>query len=191
MLSVFVTISIQCMNTIYKNYKKPVGAKPGYSPNAFIAPLSWFAEIQEPVASTPTQLVGDKFTIATSHTFLEDKGAIAVYCAPKSVEGAGEIVGEQLAKRFRWTPKIIIPGDSAALLELIDGVLNEPVLLFLKGAECGTTGYIQFGCDCDPAVFDAGSFASGTSAEGRKQYELTMEAFCKFFYNGTITELED
>lgn len=179
------------MNTMYQHIKTVENADPGYSPNAGIALLTSFEPggIKVPVASVP-QVAGDKKTIKTSHEFAEDEGIIAVYCAPKGVEGDAELVGEQLAKRFKWMPKITIVGDSAALLETVEGILNSRFLLFVKDAECGTNEYIQFGSECNPCIVDAGSFKSGTSADGRKQYEFTIEAFCKYFYKGVLTEKE-
>jgi hypothetical protein len=181
------------MGAVYKNYKagNVQNAQPGYTPNAFLLPVDWIDTFADVVGNAAA---GDRVTIDDSHVALTGKGAIAVYCAPKTVSGDGDMVGETLAKRFQWKPKVVIPGDTAALLDMNLGLINKSFLLFVEdAANCanGVTQYIQFGCECDPCLVNAGSFKSGTVAEGRKQTEFEMEAYCKFFYNGTLTVLAD
>ncbi|MGN6293767.1 MAG: hypothetical protein ACTHMV_13570 [Chitinophagaceae bacterium] len=174
----------------YKNLRKSdiTHAAPGYAANAFIIPLSWIDTFGEPVGDVN---VGNSVTIDESHVLLANKGAIAVYCVPKTIEGNGELVGESLAKKYAWRPKIIIPGDNPVVLETVKNLINENFLLLVKDAECQSEGYIQFGCDCDPCEVDTSTFTSGTAGEGRKGYELNLLTYCKFFYNGIIQELDD
>jgi hypothetical protein len=174
----------------YKNYKSNniENAKPGYSPNAWLLPISWIQTEGQPVGNAAP---GDRFTIDDAHVPITDHGAIAVYCPPKSVEGDGEMVGETLAKRLNWKPKIIIPGDGPVVADMIEGLLNESFILFVKDAECGVSQYIQFGCVCNPCTVAAGSFKSGNAGDGRKQTEFEMEAYTKYWYNGVLTELDD
>lgn len=181
------------MGALYKNQKSSdiKNAAPGYSPNAFITPLSFLDVIAEPVISA-TPVIGERVTIGTSHTYVAGKGSIAVYCPPNTVEGDGDMVGELLAHRFQWKPKIIIPGDSPELLDMVLSLINESFLLHVQdSANClnGVHQFIQIGCDCDPCLVDTNSFKSGTTGTGRKQYEFVMSAYCKFFYNGVLTEL--
>ncbi len=178
------------MATLYRNFRKAdaLNIKPGYAANAWVLPISWIDTYADVVGTVD---VGNKFTIDESHTLVTNKGFIPVYVVPKTTEGNGELVGEQLAKRWAWRPKIIIPGDDPVKQELIENLSNEDFLLFIKDSECGATQYVQFGCDCDPCQVDTGAFASGTVGEGRKQTELNLLAYCKFFYNGVITELDD
>lgn len=178
------------MAVLYKNIKKPdiTNAEPGYSPNAFLIPVSWIQTHAEPVG---TAAVGNSKTIDDSHVLVTNKGAIAVYCVPKTTEGNGELVGESLARKYAWKPKIIIPGDNPVVNETVENLVNETFILLVKDAKCQTTQYIQFGCDCDPCEVETSTFTSGTAGAGRKQYELNMLTYCKFFYNGTITELDD
>jgi hypothetical protein len=176
---------------LYKNYKSGdiKNAAPGYSDNAFITPISHLTTIQQPVVSDP-EVLGERETIGVSHVYAATKGSISVYCAPKSIEGDGEMVGEPLAQRFQWKPKIVIVGDSPELLGIVKNLLKESFLLHVEdGAKCENGGgFIQYGSKCTPCTVAAGSFKSGTRADGRKQYEFELEAFDKYFYNGSITE---
>lgn len=181
------------MGAIYKNRKagSVKNAQPGYTPNAFLLPVDWVETFAEVVGNA---FAGNRVTIDTSHITKLGKGAIAVYCAPKSIEAPGELSGEQLAKFFTWKPKIVVPGDSAELLDMNLGLINKSFMLFIEdAANCsqGVQQFVQFGCECDPATIAEGSFVSGNTGEGRKQYEFTLEAICKFFYNGVITVLDD
>ena len=177
------------MGTLYKNYTKAnaINVDPGYGKDAWLLPVSWIDTYAEVVGSAA---VGDSVTIDDSHTLLTNKGAIKVYVIPKTTEGDGEVIGDQLGKKFAWKPKIIIPGDNAQVYEMVKNIINEDMVLFVKDSQCGTSQFIQFGCDCDPCNVETGTFKSGTSGTGRKQYELTFLAYCKFFYNGVVTELD-
>lgn len=180
------------MGALYKNYKSGdvKNAEPGYSSNAFLTPISHLTTIQGPVVSDPAVL-GESVTIGTSHVYADGKGSIAIYCPPKTVEGDGEMIGEDLAKNFQWKPKVIIAGDGPELLEMVLNLIKESFLLHVEDAKkCQNGGgFIQFGSKCTPCIVAAGSFKSGTLANGRKQYEFELEAYDKYFYNGTITEL--
>ncbi|MEP7375531.1 MAG: hypothetical protein ABI675_19455 [Chitinophagaceae bacterium] len=173
----------------YKNYREVdiLNALPGYANNAWLTPTDFIDTFAETVG---TAAIGNKFTIDDSIVYKTNKGSLAIYCAPKSVEGDGEVVGETHAKRFRWTPKIIMVGDGPELLEIVSNILNTTFLLHVTNGECEGTQKLQFGSKCTPCVVDAGSFKSGNLGDGRKQYEFTMEAFNKYFYNGTLTDYD-
>lgn len=174
---------------LYKNYKSGdvKNAEPGYSPNAFLTPMSHLDDVKQPVVSA-TPVLGEKKTIATSHTYATGKKSIEMYCVPKTIEGDGEMVGETLGKRFRWTPKLIIAGDGPEFLEMMENLLNESFLLHIEdGKKCENGGgFVQFGSKCTPCTIVEGSFKSGTLGDGRKQFEFSIEAFDKFFYNGAL-----
>ena len=178
---------------LYKNYKSSdiKNAQAGYGANAILTPLSHFDELKQPVVSA-TPVLGEAKTIATSHTYLAGKTGYEVYCVPKTTEAPGELVGEELAKRFLWKPKIIIAGDSAELLDMAMNMLSDSFILhFEDSRKCENGGgYIQFGSKCNPATIVAGSFTSGTGTDGRKQYEFELETTDKYFYTGALTTAE-
>lgn len=178
------------MGAFYKNYKQgnQINKQPGYSPNAFLLPIGWLQTEGQPVGNAAA---GNRFTIDDNHIVLAGKGAIEVYCPPSTVEGDGEMVGEALAKRFNWKPKIILAGDGPIIQDMVEGLINESFMLFVKDAQCGADQYVQFGCVCNPCTLSTGSFKSGNSGNGRKQYEFEMEAYTRYFYNGVLTILDD
>jgi hypothetical protein len=180
------------MGARYKNYKAEnyKNTKPGYTRRAWLIPTKWIDTFAQVVGNAAA---GNRFTIDESHVLLAGKGAVAVMCAPKTITAPGEISGPQLGKSFNWKPKIYIPGDSAELLDMTDGVINDDVLLFVEDIEnCknGVAAYVQFGSKCDPATTSAGSFQSGeVGGDTTKGYELEFETTSKYFYNGVIQEL--
>lgn len=160
---------------------------PGYLNNAWIAPRSAFTLLQEPDPG-PTPAQGDTVIIATAHTFPVGEGFVPIYCAPDSVEGNGTLIGPKGSKRTKWQPKIIIPGDSPALLEQVKAMMNDDVIIIFKDATCPGSQLIQFGCDCSPSNVSEGQFTSSNTGadDGRKAWELTFDAYCKYFYDATI-----
>ncbi|OLY92297.1 hypothetical protein SAMN05444008_11563 [Cnuella takakiae] len=177
------------MGSLYKNYKSGdvKNAAPGYGPNAFLTPVDYFTDLKTPVIS-PTPVLGEAVTIATSHVYATGKKSIEVYCVPKTVSGDGEMSGEVLGKVFRWTPKIIVAGDGPELLEMMQNLLNGSFILHIEDVKkCETgSGFVQFGSKCTPCTVVEGSFKSGTQGDGRKQFEFTLEAFDKYFYTGAL-----
>jgi hypothetical protein len=180
------------MGAIYKNRKADAikNTRPGYSVKAWLLPVDWVTTFADVVGNAAQ---GDRKTITDSHITAVGKGAIACYAQPKSIEAPGKLVGANGGKSYLWSPKIVLEGDDAATLDMLDGLVNKKFLLFVEdAANCanGVTEFVQFGCDCDPATVADGDFTSGTvGSDSSKVYSLTFESFCKFFYSGTITEL--
>ncbi|HEU4634344.1 MAG TPA: hypothetical protein VFS22_10180 [Flavisolibacter sp.] len=181
------------MGAVYKNYKTAdyKNTIPGYSVKAWLLPVDWLQTEADVVGNAAA---GNRKTIDETHIVMAGKGAIAVFAAPKTIDAPGELSGPQLGKSLLWKPKIYIPGDGPVLLDMIEGLVNKGVLLFIEdAANCknGVSQYVQFGCGCDPATVEAGAFNSGVvGGDQLKGYELGFESFCKFFYNGVLTELD-
>jgi hypothetical protein len=179
------------MGAEYKHRKQAdiTNADAGYGVNAFVTPVTSLATFAQPVLSSP-ELPGEAETIGTNHTYVAGKGSIAVYVPPKELEAPGEIVGGALANSLKWSPKLIIVGDGPETLGFVKKLMKDSFLLHIEDSKkCETgSGYVQFGSKCNPCTIVAGSFVSGKTGDGRKQYELTVEAFDKFFYNGAIVE---
>lgn len=154
---------------------------------AWISLVSDFDTMQEPVLSSPTPVIGEKFTIGDSHIWTTGKEAISVYVRKDTIEANGETQGEIGSLRFLWTPKIFIIGDGATILEMNNNWMNEDLILFVQD-ECSPAKYVQFGCDCQAVNIQKNSFTSGTLKSGQKGFEVTGETYCKYFYEGTITE---
>ncbi|SKD10099.1 hypothetical protein SAMN05660461_5999 [Chitinophaga ginsengisegetis] len=162
---------------------------PGYTNQAWLAPKSAFTLLQEPAPAAGAAL-GEEVTIKVAHTFPVGEGFIQVYCAPKSVEAPATLIGADGSKRFKWEPKILLLGDSAALLAQILLLANDDLILLLKDATCPGGQILQFGCSCTPSQVSAGTFTSSNTGDetGQKGYALTLTSYCKYFYNSTIAE---
>lgn len=171
----------------YKSYKKSdvSNQEPGYI-KAWLSLKSDFATLQKPTLSTPTPLIGEAFTIGTAHAWTVGKEAMAIYVKRDSLEGSGESQGEMQNQRLIYSPKIFIIGDGPVGLEIVNNIMNEDLILFVQ-EDCGTK-FIQFGNEEAPALVSKVGFQSGTLKSGQKGYEVTLDAICKYFYNGAITE---
>jgi hypothetical protein len=178
------------MASKYKSYafEDVTNRYPGYTNTIWIAPKSAFTLLQEPAG--PFAALGDEVIVKTAHTFPAGEGFIKVYCAPHSVEGNGTAVGALGAKRFKWQLKIFIPGDSPLLQATVQLLLNDDVIAISKDANCPGGQLLQYGCSCTPGQSSAGAFQGSNSGDesGRKGYELTLDSYCRYFYNSTIAE---
>lgn len=176
------------MNTgRYKSYKKSdvVNQEPGYI-KAWLSLKSDFATLQKPTLSTPTPLIGEAYTIGTAHAWTVGKEAMSIYVKRDTLDAPGESQGEMQNQRIIYSPKIFIIGDGPVGLEIVNNILNEDLILFVQ-EDCGTK-FIQFGNEEAPALVSKASFNSGQLKSGAKGYEVTLDAICKYFYTGTITE---
>jgi hypothetical protein len=153
---------------------------------AWISLLSDFTTIQEPVLSG-TPVIGEKYTIGGNHAWTAGQEPVPVYVKKETIEAPAESQGDSGSIRLLYTPKIFVIGDGPVILEMINNWLNEELILFVTDG-CSPTQRIQFGCDCLPVTVQKASFTSGTLKSGAKGYELTLESYCKYFYNGTWTE---
>ncbi len=171
----------------YKSIKRADAplAETGYL-KAWVSLKTDITTLQTPVISG-TPVIGEAFTIGTSHVWATGKDPIAVYVDPKSIEGMGESAGEIGSLRTIWKPKFFIKGDGPIVEEVVNNLLNEEVILFVQD-QCTPAKFIQFGCDCLPCEFTKRSFTSGNLDGGKKGNELELKSYCKFFYNGTIVE---
>jgi len=172
-------------------YKSMVSAdatlkEPGYQ-KAFISLLADFTLLNEPVTDG-TPAIGEAYKIDASHTWAPLKGPFEVLVDNKTLEVTGETTGAAGSLRISYAPKIFIKGDGPTVLEIVNNLVNEQLVLFVQDG-CGNAQYLQFGCDCSPVEVAKVAFQSGTlKGSTAKGYELTLDATCKYFYNGTITK---
>lgn len=160
------------------------GRKPGYNNRAFFAPLSFFDDIQPPVGVSGA----DAKTIDTAHTFLTGKGFVECYVQKSTLEGDGQSNGEVGALNLGWSPKFFIPGDGAALQQMVESIINEDILLV---AESTGTPNVQFGSKLVPLSIKSVKFVSGKQGgEGKKGWEIECgDTNERYFYDATITIL--
>jgi len=172
----------------YKAYRTAdaKNTEPGYS-KAWISLLADFTTLSEPTLSA-TPLIGEANKIDDPHIWATGKEAIPVYIKKDTFDADGESQGEAGSLRMLYTPKIFVVGDGPEIKEMVDNWMNEEMVIFAQDG-CGTTKqFIQFGAECAPSTVQKVSMKSGTLKSGQKGYEITFESYCKFFYNGTLTE---
>jgi hypothetical protein len=154
----------------------------------------WWSQIddvttlQEPTLSDPPVL-GEKFKIDTDHVWAVGKEAISLLVNSDTLEAPGESNGDVGSLSGIWRPKIYIPGDGSVIQEIVDNIKNEWGILWVQN-ECDTDAkYIQYGCACDPIKVEKFENPTGTKLGGGTWgYILTFRSFCKYFYNGAISE---
>ena len=177
------------MNTgRYKSLKRAdaVLTEAGYL-KAWISPVADFTTMQEPTLSN-SPVIGEAYTIGADHAWTSGKEPIALYVKRETIEVAGESKGDKGSLRLTWKPKIFIKGDGPNILEVVNNLLNEEVILFVQD-QCSPAKYIQFGGKCIPTEVGKVANPSGTlGGGGSKGYEIELEAYSKFFYNGTLSE---
>lgn len=174
------------MAELYKPYTNAdaVMSEAGFKPNAFLALTTWLAEEAKP---TLTAAMGDNYRIVTDHTFGTGKGMLPVYCFPNTNEGGGDMQGDQGAKKLRFTVKLFIQGDNPASLELVQNIKNKSLIIWAEKPGCGNEVFVQYGCKCTPATVESTSNVTGTYNAGKAGYEVTFEAYEKYFYEGATT----
>lgn len=175
---------------LYKEYAKAdiKNKYGGYKPQIWFAPVNTFTSIKTPTGS-PTAL-GDTLKITTSHTFPADEGFIPMLCKQHSVTTTSAPVGDDGSVRSEWTLKAIFLGDSAELMETLEGMQAYSDSIFLaKDQDClNATDYVQIGDECQQGTVKY-TFTGNTTKEGLKEYALEVKVTGKkFFYSGTVTE---
>ena len=173
---------------LYKKLDKSTAENTGggYKNVVLLAPRDTFTKIEQPIA-VPTAL-GDKYKIATAHTFPEDEGFISWLCKLHSVTLTGETVGEDGANEMMWKSVFSLLGDGAITQEEVTDQLNADNIWLLKDSDCLAGGpYVQLGDECvSPEV--KVTFDGKTTKEGMKEYTVEITCKKKYFYSGAVTE---
>lgn len=171
----------------YGNIAKDTSVKPG-SCKLLIGPKSYFSAIAAPSTHAAA---GDSKTISGDHTFTVGKGFIECLGTVKQKStGKGSTVGEMGSKTMKMEITAMVGGTSAALLEFIEGGLNNDfIILAADGCLCGVDAdqYLQFGCENLPAQLSA-EIDLGTVEGGFKGVTLKFESYgVPNVYTGDIT----
>ena len=155
------------MSFTYKNQRTWQNAGSGISAFALLAPVSSFAVggIKSPVA--PFTSPGDSIIIKTAHEFLAGLGFIYYALAPKKNQLDAKTIGDTGFNKQIQEATIFIPGNSPAMMEQYQKLINVPLIVLVKDSNCAADLYMHMGCDCEGA-FLAGDFATGTSDTGVK-----------------------
>lgn len=150
----------------------------------YLAPLSYLASIAVPTG--PFTGAGDSVTISSNHTATNNGGFIkALGMVKKKVTATGSTIGELGSRKMQWEVTVPVAGIDAALLELVDGGLNEEWIVLSENG-CNEGAYLQFGCECEPAELMVDG-DTGTQDGGFKGLTLKFTATgTPFVYEGTV-----
>ena len=173
---------------LYKKFDKTTqeATTGGYKNVVFWAPVDTFTKVQVPTP-TPSAL-GDKLKITTAHTFPTDEGFITWLCKLDSVTIKGATTGEPGSNQMEWTSTFILQGDGAMTQEEVTEQLNSTNIWLLKDSAClEGNPYVQLGNECVPVKVSL-EFDGKTTADGLKEYTVTLTSKYKAFYSGAIIE---
>lgn len=151
--------------------------KRGIGEFALIAPKSWLTTIQAPVA--PFTNPGDSITIKTDHVFGTDSASnsyayLKFALAPNKNKIDVKNSGDKGLKSPVTTLEIFVPGSYAEAHETIQNLVNVPLLVIVKDANCAAGMYYNLGTDCTSAYLDY-TFTSSTTDDGNKGFTVTIE----------------
>lgn len=175
--------------SIYKKRAKAdeVNKEGGYKNKVFFCPIADFLSIKKPVG--PFVNPGDKFKIATAHTFTAPAGFISFDCKKHAVTTTAETTGEDGSKSLTYKFKFVLLGDDAITQEYLETMLNDDVLVLVKDQDClNATDHTQFGDECLTPDFTV-TFDGKTTKEGLKEWNIEGSVKGKrFFYSAAVTE---
>lgn len=172
-------------DVVYGNLKTPKNTKRGIGEFALVAPKSWFTEVKAPVA--PFNNRGDSITIKSDHTFVVGKGFMKFGLSPDKNKLEIKTGGDKGIKTEETTVTIFIPGSYDEAHETLRNLINQPLLVIVKDANCAEGIYYNLGTDCTNAWLDY-AFDTGTTADGNKGFTVTITfAEAPLFYQPTVT----
>ncbi len=169
---------------------KPSGTNaPGVANKIYLAPLSWFDELQEAPAVETTP--GLNIIITTTHTFTVAsplRGFVEMYTTPRSAEFSAKQVGDIDSYGIDNVIEAWSPSISAPLFSLM--AAQDEYIVLVKDIDCSTPRYFQLGTSCSPALKREWEFKTGKAGgEGKKGTTIKFDAYHDriFIYTGTVT----
>lgn len=166
----------------YANIKQSTtkGKSGGYKPALFFSPTAAIETWGRPIANPAA--IGDKKKITTAHTFADGLTATKWQAKMHSVKFSSKMVGDPGAGELEHTATIVITGDSAEVTEMVEELMNDESVFWLKDADCiDNDSYIQLGDDCNPAEVQPEFDGKDTKA-GQKEWTINIVSKKKQFY---------
>lgn len=141
----------------------------------YIAPLDWFATVQDVDTSTAA---GDTVTIDTAHVFVGTPTPTHGWLQLKLVTNTEGVFkfdteGEYPNQKVNTVIDGNIVGLSAAQVELIKHGKNRKWLALVKNGSCSQNLIWQIGCECNPAILK-GSYSSEDN-----MFKVNLTAKCE------------
>lgn len=176
------------MSYAYKNLLSPQNVGSGISEFLLFAPVTDFTAIAAPEAPFTNQ--GDMIRITGDHTFSAGKGFVKMQLAPRKNKFDMKTVGDiGLSKMVTDALEFFVPGSYVEAHEQMKNIINTPLIVLVKDANCEAGIYYQFGSGCLSAWATV-DFGTGTTNDGVKGFtgKITYDGSL-FFYEGEITLL--
>lgn len=174
---------------ILKNLLEPRNTGSGVGEYLYVAPISWFVAggIKKP--TPPFLYDGASVTIFDDHEFKEGKKWIQIALPPAKNSVDGTSIGDLGFQKLNQEIKGMIAGSYAEAHELVKNLINIPLIALIPDSNCGEGIIYQLGTECVPAYMSA-SFATGTTVDGVKGYQLTITSQLGYFqiYQGAILD---
>lgn len=163
----------------FKNLMDPQNINPGIAEFLLAAPMSWFEDngIKSPVA--PFTVQGDEITVKLPHVFKAGKAFMKFQLAPQKNDLKIDTKGDLGLSSQTQTVNIFIPGSYVEQHETMKNLINTPLIVLVKDANCAADLYYMLGCDCTGA-YARPSFATSTTKDGNKGYTVPIE------YDGAV-----
>lgn len=158
----------------------------GYSVQSWMADQADATAIAEPTA--PFSNPEDENIVTGDHTFGVDQGFARCYSLPNTSEGTGESFGELGALNTMVKHKVFFPGDGAKLYNALQKLKNKDLIFLVEDATNPSGPVMQYGDRKIPANISSINFTSGNAFDGKKGYEVEIQAKSRYEYQGTITE---
>lgn len=132
----------------------------------------------------------DGITIDDTHLLEAGKEYIECYCLPQSVQSASASFAEAGALQQLHRPQLFVPGESPELFDLLESLLNEPMILLLHDPYLPGGYLLQFGGRDMHLYFEKQDFMSASRYEGMKGWQVNCWSPVRFFLNPEPTLLQ-
>lgn len=171
----------------YANLLTAENTGPGVGEVVYLAPVSHFDVDGIKAPAAPFSAPGDEVTIKTDHVFLTGKKFAKVQLAPDTNSLSASSVGDKGFKKLAVEVTCVVPGSYAEVHEAVKNWMNTPLVVLVPDAECASDLYYQLGSKCIGAWIEP-TFNTGTTADGRKGYEIKITYSGGYIqnYTGTI-----
>lgn len=169
---------------ITRNTTKAVDG--GYKPKLWLTRVADVTTWQRPIEVAVDS--GDTVRIDTAHVWANGKAANVWEAKLHSVNLKGASIGDPGSLKMEWTAEVVVKGDTAEIQEMVNNLLMDENVIWLKERDCiNAAWFIQIGDDCEP-VECTPAFESGTTNQGEKLHTLQFKSKKKFFYTAAIDE---
>lgn len=159
-----------CNSMEFVNLLQPKNIRSGIAEYFLLAPVRWFAEGGLKDVLPGTNIITD------THEFIFGKGFIKILAAPGRNAYACNSVGDPGFTSLQPVLNAFVPGSYPEMHETVKYLLNTPVVVLVKDANCSANILYQLGSSSDAAWVEA-NFDTGTTNNGSKGTPVKIVQF--------------